>query len=304
VEPWERFLERAVPELSAIAPELDLISSPDREVQGGLSALRALCARITSIPFITDMAFSKVFDLLRPGFIPISDTYVRLCLGVPESEPVAGADRGSFYAARLGRVARSLRQFGRANPEPLQRLKAFADTLPPVRPEFGPFRGRQIPVRLSHVRLLDILLWTEAAIYGRSPHAAWLEAHTRAFGEPTHVPKGDVALTASAAPNARTGETALPDVNGMHLFKDDEEGYIEWLGRHPTGLVLNCERSPRPAYLVLHRATCGTISGKPARGLVWTGPYLKVCAMSLASLSHWSVLATGGTPQGCKLCRP
>lgn len=304
VEPWERFLERAVPELNAIAPDLDLMSSPDREVELGLSALRAVCARITSISFITDMAFSKVFHLLRPGFVPISDTYVRLCLGVPESEPVPGADRGSFYAARLERVARTLRQFGRANPEALERLKDFADTLPSVRPESGPFRGQQIPVRLSRVRLLDMLLWTEVAIYGLSPHAAWLEAHRRAFGEPTDVAKGDGALTAGTAPNARTGETALPDVNSVHLFKDDDGGYIEWLSRHPTGLVVNCERSPRPTYLVLHRATCGTISGRPARGLVWTGPYLKVCAMSAAPLSDWSFLATGGTSQGCKLCRP
>src|SRR5438128_1178466 len=113
LEPWEPLLGRPVLELSAIAPDLDLVSSPEANVEDGLSALRALCIRITSVPFITDMAFSKVFHLLRPGFVPISDSYVRLCLGIPEAEPAAGTDRGSFYAARLERVARTLREFGR-----------------------------------------------------------------------------------------------------------------------------------------------------------------------------------------------
>src|SRR6059036_3791287 len=73
VEPWEPLLGRTLPELSAIAPDLDLVDSPDRDVEHGMFALRALCQRITSIPFITDMAFSKVFHLLRPRFVPISD---------------------------------------------------------------------------------------------------------------------------------------------------------------------------------------------------------------------------------------
>src|SRR5437899_2963148 len=99
VGPWEPPLGRPVPGLSAIPRDLDLISSSDRDLEDGLSALRALCSRITSIPYITDMAFSKVFHLLRPRAVPISDSYVRLCLGVPQLEPSAGADRGSFYAA-------------------------------------------------------------------------------------------------------------------------------------------------------------------------------------------------------------
>jgi hypothetical protein len=96
----------------------------------------------------------------------------------------------------------------------------------------------------------------------------------------------------------------LPDVDGVDVFKDDDTAYLEWLSRHSNGIVLNCERSPRASYLILHRATCGTITGKPARGVVWTGPYLKACAASKEALANWSALATGGTPQGCKLCRP
>jgi hypothetical protein len=177
LEPWEPLLGRTLPELSAIAPDLDLVSSPDRDVERGLAALRALCQRIASIPFITDMAFSKVFHLLRPRFVPISDSYVRLCLGVAEMEPTAGVDRGSLYTTRVERVARAVRDLGRANAGVLERLMAFANNLPALQPTNGPFRGGHIPVRLTRVRVLDILLWTEVAVYGRSPHPVWLAAH-------------------------------------------------------------------------------------------------------------------------------
>ena len=47
-------------------------------------------------------------------------------------------------------------------------------------------------------------------------------------------------------------------------FIEDDKGYVAWLAGHPDGFVLNCERPPRPAYLMLHRATCWTISGAPS----------------------------------------
>ncbi len=52
----------------------------------------------------------------------------------------------------------------------------------------------------------------------------------------------------------------------MRRFEDDDDGYLHWLGTHPDLHVLNTARNPTPAYLVLHRATCHTISGTPARG--------------------------------------
>ena len=64
--------------------------------------------------------------------------------------------------------------------------------------------------------------------------------------------------------------------------------------------MLNAERNPKPAYLILHRATCHTISGEPARGSQWTHDFIKVCG-SHAELESfaWSV---GGTPQRCGHC--
>jgi hypothetical protein len=49
-------------------------------------------------------------------------------------------------------------------------------------------------------------------------------------------------------------------------FMDNDKGYVAWLSEHPDGFVLNCGRPPTPSYLVLHRATCWSISGMVERG--------------------------------------
>jgi hypothetical protein len=64
---------------------------------------------------------------------------------------------------------------------------------------------------------------------------------------------------------------------GMDRFVDDDPGYLDWLARHPDGFVINTGRTPTAAYLMLHRARCGTITGRPARGTTFTGDYAKVC---------------------------
>jgi hypothetical protein len=46
----------------------------------------------------------------------------------------------------------------------------------------------------------------------------------------------------------------------MTTFVDDDEGYLAWVASHPDGYVVNCGRSPTPAYLRLHRAACKFIS--------------------------------------------
>ena len=63
----------------------------------------------------------------------------------------------------------------------------------------------------------------------------------------------------------------------MDSFVDDDPGYLDWLTRHPDSFVINTGRRPSAAYLMLHRASCGTISETPARGKTFTGDYAKVC---------------------------
>jgi hypothetical protein len=82
----------------------------------------------------------------------------------------------------------------------------------------------------------------------------------------------------------------------IHGFVDDEDGYLG------CGYVLNCGRIPRATYLVVHRATCGTISGEPARGRNCTAVDQKVCSDSLPELSDWA--RPVGSLSACGLCHP
>ena len=88
-------------------------------------------------------------------------------------------------------------------------------------------------------------------------------------------------------------------------IKDDDRAYLTWLSSHPNGYVVNTFRTPRSDYLILHRASCGTISGTPARGNRWTtGEFLKVCSEDRADLDRWAQSNVGGSLQPCGLCRP
>jgi hypothetical protein len=84
-------------------------------------------------------------------------------------------------------------------------------------------------------------------------------------------------------------------------FVDDEAGYLSWLRDHPQGYVLNTDRSPRAAYLILHRATCRTISGRSDN---WTHNYAKVCADTVSELEVWARAKTGGFLTHCGICAP
>jgi hypothetical protein len=88
----------------------------------------------------------------------------------------------------------------------------------------------------------------------------------------------------------------------MH-FVDDEDGYLAWLARHPTGFVVNCERDPKASYIVLHRADCTSISGTPSHGVHWTRDLRKVCAGSAVELDTWARDIVGAVPSRCRRCK-
>jgi hypothetical protein len=89
-------------------------------------------------------------------------------------------------------------------------------------------------------------------------------------------------------------------IDCMRHFVDDDAAYLGWLAEHPAGFVINTGRSPSAAYLMLHRASCGTISGVPARGATFTGDYTKVCGSRDELEAFASQL--GGAAQPCSLC--
>jgi Family of unknown function (DUF6308) len=89
----------------------------------------------------------------------------------------------------------------------------------------------------------------------------------------------------------------------VHLFHNDDPGYLAWLAAHRNGFVVNCHAQPLATYLMLHRASCTWIN--PPRYKNWTTVgYIKVCASSIADLGAWALGATGGALQPCKTCRP
>src|SRR5690242_8971402 len=89
-------------------------------------------------------------------------------------------------------------------------------------------------------------------------------------------------------------------MSGMQRFTDDDRGYLAWLDQHPGGFVINTGRNPSAAYLMLHRAGCGTITGKPARGTTFTGEYAKVCG-ERDELEEFA-RQLGGHAHPCGLC--
>lgn len=91
---------------------------------------------------------------------------------------------------------------------------------------------------------------------------------------------------------------------GVRVFQDEDRRYLAWLNEHPTGFVLNTYRSPTPSYLRLHRSTCWTISGTPARGRRWTDDYIKVCSDDAAAITKWAREEIGGEPVPCSHCAP
>jgi hypothetical protein len=89
----------------------------------------------------------------------------------------------------------------------------------------------------------------------------------------------------------------------MQVFDNEDEAYATWLDHNPRGYVLNTYRSPKREYLILHRATCKSISRTAEPPVRWTtGPYTKVCANSVAEIEVWCREEVAGAPQRCGQC--
>lgn len=90
---------------------------------------------------------------------------------------------------------------------------------------------------------------------------------------------------------------------GVTEFRDgDDEGYRDWVRIHRGGYVLNMAKFYNPNYLILHQATCHTINGEPARGDVFVGDYVKVCARRRNELEDWTIKNMGTAPSQCEIC--
>lgn len=93
-------------------------------------------------------------------------------------------------------------------------------------------------------------------------------------------------------------------MNATQAFRDDDDGYLAWLTRHPSGYVVNIMRGYNVATARAHRADCRTISGAIPNGKNWTDEYIKVCADHLHELERWATENVNGPIQPCGVCRP
>lgn len=87
-------------------------------------------------------------------------------------------------------------------------------------------------------------------------------------------------------------------------FQDDDHGYLAWTAAHPSGHVINIQRSLNPGNARLHRADCHTVNGRPARGNTWTGPYIKICSASVGELQDWARANLTRAIPRCGTCNP
>jgi Putative DNA-binding domain len=89
-------------------------------------------------------------------------------------------------------------------------------------------------------------------------------------------------------------------IGAVEHFVDDDSAYLRWVADHPAGYVINADRSPSTALLMLHRADCHTITGVPAQGSTFTRDYSKVCG-SREELEAFAA-DLGGSVKPCGIC--
>ncbi len=90
----------------------------------------------------------------------------------------------------------------------------------------------------------------------------------------------------------------------MRQFVKDDAGYVEWLSAHPTGYVLNTYAHVTSAYVILHRASCGTVNRPLAAGRSWTFQYGKACSDDRTEIEAWALRETGKSVEPCGHCLP
>lgn len=94
----------------------------------------------------------------------------------------------------------------------------------------------------------------------------------------------------------------------MRRFSHDDKGYRAWLTANPGGLVLNVRSVPDLKYVVLHRASCHSISNDAQPPDAFTGrAYRKICAFTEAELTLAAKRegrSDGTFSKRCARCKP
>lgn len=95
----------------------------------------------------------------------------------------------------------------------------------------------------------------------------------------------------------------------MYTVFDGNDGtYQDWLEENSGGFVVNVRRNLSPTYMVLHRASCPTISkyGRMSKqGGFTERSFIKVCAPDTDTLRDWvrrHGRVDGTFSKECSLC--
>jgi len=88
-----------------------------------------------------------------------------------------------------------------------------------------------------------------------------------------------------------------------HEYRDDDDGYRDWLTNYPGGYVINIQRSHSPVDAFLHDAGCSDLIAQLKRDVSLTGPYVKVCGEALPEVEKWAADNVDGPVAHCGRCR-
>jgi hypothetical protein len=99
-------------------------------------------------------------------------------------------------------------------------------------------------------------------------------------------------------------------IQDVTMFESNDQAYLTWREQHTDGFVINTSRSKDADYMVLHRASCYSISTytKMAHpGGFTERDYIKICSTNIESLRTW--VREHGRPDGsfsreCTKCQP
>ena len=196
-----------------------------------------------------------------------------------------------------------------------------SDTLPPA-PRASGAKGKYAPMQ-RHLLALTEDRWdatfqeVEAILGGPLPasarkHQAWWSNTTSLVSGRSWVAAGwrtrDVQIREERVSFVRSGgepgasTTSSP---GLTCLDNDDAAYLEWLARNPDGYVVNVRETLSPDYVVLHRATCPTISGPQEPGAYTERSYRKLCGRTLADVAEaptWCRRARGSFTKRCSIC--
>jgi hypothetical protein len=186
--------------------------------------------------------------------------------------------------------------------------------------EWNPLDGRI--VRLGLHKTVDASYGREASMTligtvadERWPELAWLAAldpdERLTFAEQHRIKQRNRAARRRVLSNEeprRTSTRAARDIEidaeNLVVFRDNDSSYLAWTAANPNGFVLNIPRSLNPSTAKVNCAGCRTITGERARGNVWTGLYIKLCATALRDLDDWTVARFETPIPRCGTCRP